>query len=256
VLRAGLCSELDYFKDLAKEISRYRLTPGRQIQSLEQSSEEAWVKLYRRDCHSDNQQISYYLKGQLVALMLDLHLLAIGSSLQALLRKMWNTYGIQERGYTQQDLINISATFDSSLVTLLPAWLEGTADLRLEEQLKSVGMNLLADNNKQAYSGINLALWGAELRINMIDRNSPAESACLYAGDEILAIDNVRCRTVDFFEKNLNIDQLHTLVISHDGLVQNRQLIPQAPQPRAWSLKIDDNALAEIINKRQLWLHG
>ncbi|MBJ7363482.1 MAG: M61 family metallopeptidase [Synechococcus sp. SupBloom_Metag_053] len=256
VLRAGLCSELDYFKDLAKEISRYRLTPGRQIQSLEQSSEEAWVKLYRRDCHSDNQQISYYLKGQLVALMLDLHLLAIGSSLQALLRKMWNTYGIQERGYTQQDLINISATFDSGLVTLLPAWLEGTADLRLEEQLKSVGMNLLADNNKQAYSGINLALWGAELRINMIDRNSPAESACLYAGDEILAIDNVRCRTVDFFEKNLNIDQLHTLVISHDGLVQNRQLIPQAPQPRAWSLKIDENAVAEIINKRQLWLHG
>jgi predicted metalloprotease with PDZ domain len=139
---------------------------------------------------------------------------------------------------------------------LLPAWLEGTADLRLEEQLKSVGMNLLADNNKQAYSGINLALWGAELRINMIDRNSPAESACLYAGDEILAIDNVRCRTVDFFQKNLNIDQLHTLVISQDGLVQNRQLIPQAPQPRAWSLKIDENAVAEIINKRQLWLHG
>ena len=88
---------------------------------------------------------------------------------------MWKIYGIQERGYTQQDLINTAATFDSSLFTLLPAWLEETTDLGLEEPLKSVGMNLLADNNKQAYSGINLASCGAELRINMVSKQPSRE---------------------------------------------------------------------------------
>ena len=76
VLQAGLCSEEEYLKDLANDLSRFLSTPGRKVQSLLESATEAWVKLYRRDAHSDNQQISYYLTGALVSLLLDLHLLA------------------------------------------------------------------------------------------------------------------------------------------------------------------------------------
>jgi predicted metalloprotease with PDZ domain len=71
---AGIGSEATVLEDLGKDLSRYLLTPGRRVQSLRQSSQEAWVKLYRQDAYSADNQISYYLKGAVVAMVLDLHL--------------------------------------------------------------------------------------------------------------------------------------------------------------------------------------
>ena len=65
-LQAGLTAAADYFKDLGEDLSRYLLSPGRQVQTLRESSEEAWVKLYKADAYSASSQISYYLKGCLL----------------------------------------------------------------------------------------------------------------------------------------------------------------------------------------------
>lgn len=71
-LRAGIYNRSTFLDLLSKDISNYLNISGRKIQPLAESSFDAWIKLYRRDAYSNNNQISYYLKGELVTLLLDL----------------------------------------------------------------------------------------------------------------------------------------------------------------------------------------
>ncbi|MGL5035322.1 MAG: M61 family metallopeptidase, partial [Microcystaceae cyanobacterium] len=108
-LRAKIYDSKVFLHNLSKEISRYLLTPGRQIQPLAESSFDAWIKLYRRDSHSDNCQISYYLKGELVTLLLDLLIrdrFSNQKSFDDVLRQMWEKFGKSEQGFTPEQLEN------------------------------------------------------------------------------------------------------------------------------------------------------
>jgi len=256
ILRAGLCSNADYFDDLGKDINRYLCTPGKAVQSLVASSEEAWIKLYRRDAHSDNQQISYYLKGQLVALLLDIHLLSKGFCLGQLLQELWQRFGVYQRGYSPEDLLNAAAKFDDNLLSILPIWLNSIEDLPLESNLLMVGMRLASADEKHAFSGIGLELNNGELRICKLARDSPGESAGLCVGDEILAIDGERCRSIDFFDQYLQPKYNHRLVISHDGCISEMLLCPSIIKPLSWSLVEDPDAPSDAIKLRCRWLQG
>lgn len=75
LLRSGVIDKASYLKLLAAQINRYYQTAGRDLQSVAESSFDAWIKLYRPDENSNNQGVSYYNKGALIALLLDLTLL-------------------------------------------------------------------------------------------------------------------------------------------------------------------------------------
>ena len=66
----GLIAEADYLELLGRSITSLLRTPGRTKQTLEEASFDAWIKYYRQDENSPNAQVSYYLKGSLVALCL------------------------------------------------------------------------------------------------------------------------------------------------------------------------------------------
>ena len=176
VLQAGLCSEEEYLEDLAKDLSRFLSTPGRQVQSLLESATEAWVKLYRRDAHSDNQQISYYLKGALVSLLLDLHLLAQDKGLHVLLQQLWERFGRVGRGYSQADIEELVGELDPQLPALLQAWLSGVDELPLSGYLKNVGLDLCPDPAESPYSGLQATFKEGQLTISKVDRGSPARA--------------------------------------------------------------------------------
>lgn len=95
-LRAGIYQRKTYLENLSKDITRYLTIPGRNVQPLGESSYDAWIKLYRRDANSDNSQISYYLKGEMVSLLLDLLIRAKHRnqrSLDDVMRLMWERFG-------------------------------------------------------------------------------------------------------------------------------------------------------------------
>ena len=72
--RAGLIDDATYLRLLNKTINQVQQTPGRLVQTVAQSSFDAWVKYYRQDENTPNATVSYYTKGALVALCLDLTL--------------------------------------------------------------------------------------------------------------------------------------------------------------------------------------
>ena len=92
VYRMGLIS-LEEYLDMQKDnLNRYYGTPGRKFHSLDDSSYNAWIKLYRPDENSNNSSISYYLKGGIVFFALNILLAEKNKSINDLLSLLWKDY--------------------------------------------------------------------------------------------------------------------------------------------------------------------
>ncbi|MBE9153418.1 PDZ domain-containing protein [Cyanobium sp. LEGE 06113] len=258
---AGLCSAAEVLDDLGADLSRYLLTPGRAVQSLRQSGEEAWVKLYRADADAPNNQISYYLKGAVLALVLDLHLRRVGSGLPVVLRQLWRRLGCVGRGYHETDLLEAFAAQAPDLQTLLPAWLEGLEDPPLAAYLADVGLSLQPRSQSGAWVGWQLKSGTGGLTLQRVVRDSPAQQAGLMVGDELLALHGWRLHQPDDVAQLLQPEAaLSTaeagipLLYARDGQVKTTLLRPASPAVEAWDLKPDAEADAASLDRRHRWL--
>ncbi len=255
---AGLCSEAELLDDLGADLSRYRLTPGRHVQSLHDSAEEAWVTLYRQDGQSRNNQVSYYLKGAVVAMMLDLHLRRHGSALILVLRDLWRSFGRCRRGYRSQDLIDAFASHAADLSTMLPIWLNSTDDPDMEGYLDDVGLRLVAEHGKERYIGWQLreAVNCGAVEVSAVDRGSPAASAGVQIGDEILALDHQRLRSPSDSSQALPPDHGDPteVLLCRDGLIRTITLASAPPAVSRWRLEPVPEASDAVLEKRRRWL--
>ena len=194
-LRAGIYNAQTFLTALSKEITRYLTTPGRLVQPLGESSFDAWIKLYRRDAHSDNSQISYYLKGEMVTLLLDLIIRSRHSnqrSFDDVLRAMWQQFGKEETGFTPAQLQQtIETVAETDLSEFFDRYLNTTAELPLADYLAWFGLQLQGDEDLLPFTGMTVKSEGCEI-VKFVEFNSPAQQAGLDAGDELLAIDGVR----------------------------------------------------------------
>ena len=187
--RAGLIDNAQYLKLLSKTINQVLQTPGRQVQSVAQSSFDAWVKYYRQDENSVNATVSYYTKGSLVALCLDLSLRQHGkASLDLLMRALWKR--CQGGPMREADLLaELSQLADPSLSAQLQQWVHGTDELPLKPLLLQHGISYENDSCSRIEKlGLKLnehqGLW-----VKAVLRDSAAEQAGFAAGDEWLGVE-------------------------------------------------------------------
>ena len=255
---AGLADERELLADLGADLSRYLLTPGRTIQSLRESSQEAWVKLYRQDAHSPDCQVSYYLKGAVLALVLDLRLRQVGSWLGAVLQQLWRSHGRRRRGYRETDLLAAFTDHDAALAELLPAWLDGHQDPPLQEALAVVGLQLLSQSSDQWEGGLRAELEAGSLRLRRVVRDGAAQRAGLRVGDELLALDGCRLLSPEDLNSVLKAGdgappQL-PLLYSRDGRVRQAILNLAPPAVSAWRLEPDPAATSQALDLRRRWM--
>ncbi len=256
-LLCGRASEEQLFEDMGADLSRYRLTPGRlQGQSLRQSSQEAWVKLYRRNAYSDDSQISYYLKGAVISLVLDLELRRSGSCLVQVLRDLWQRLGRWGRGYGEADLLAAFSARSPRLGQLLPFWLEGFDDPDLPTYLGDVGLLLVPEPADQPFTGLRCALEAATagLQITRVERGSPAERAGLVVGDELLALDGWRLRKPEDLASCLRPEREQELTICRRGSLRSLCLTPAPAGVEHWRLRPDPAATQQALERRRQWL--
>jgi predicted metalloprotease with PDZ domain len=108
VYRAGLSTLEEYLDAVKGHFETYFSTPGRYFHSLEQSSFNAWVKLYRPDENSKNSSVSYYLKGGLVFMVLHGLLIEKGKSINDLLISLWTQFKQRpDQGVTKQEIYQL-----------------------------------------------------------------------------------------------------------------------------------------------------
>ncbi|MBV9890368.1 MAG: M61 family metallopeptidase, partial [Rhizobacter sp.] len=199
LLRSGSIDAARYLKLLATTISGVLGSPGRTVQSVAAASFDAWVKYYRGDENTPNATISYYAKGSLVALALDLTLRSDRSgSLDDVMRLLWH-----KSSGGAIDEADIAAALEQvggrSFARELAEWVHGTGELPLAELLQRFAVELEAQPATLAQRlGVRVsesALTG--VKVTHVLRDGAAERAGVSAGDELLAVGGWRVRRLD-----------------------------------------------------------
>ncbi|MEX2582022.1 MAG: PDZ domain-containing protein [Gemmatimonadota bacterium] len=151
LLRAGLMTPERYLERLGDSIARLQALPGRHHQSLEESSFDAWIRFYRPDAHTPNAQVSYYHKGSLVALAIDLEIRRASGgerSLDDVLRVLWERWLEADVGFPEDGPGGIQEVVESvyggSLDSLFERYVRGTAEIDFDEVLQAAGLVLVA----------------------------------------------------------------------------------------------------------------
>ncbi len=196
LVRSGVISIADYLGLLEKNISSVLKTPGRIRQSVGQSSFDAWTHYYRQDENSPNAIISYYTKGALIALALDLRLRlesAGACNLDEVMRALWRRYGLTNVGVPEEGIFELVAEIGGGKIARwLKKAVEGTDDLPLAKWLKPFGVHCRFEAGSSTPTlGIKLRE-GRAARIATAYDGGPAQQAGLSAGDMLMAVDGLR----------------------------------------------------------------
>jgi predicted metalloprotease with PDZ domain len=278
VHRAGLSRREEYLGRLSEHLQRLAATPGRAVQSLSQSSFDTWIKFYRPDENSASSSVSYYLKGALAAFVLDAALRRAGErrglapaadrdDLPCLDRVLREAYGRHagSRGFLRGELVELFSTVaGEDFAPLLTATLDETRELDVAAALATFGLRLAPPPTETANQGAGKGWAGWTLRrddgrvwVSEARRGTPAASAGINAGDELLGLDGYRVNPGGWDER-LAIcrpgDQVELLLARRERVLTVPLTLGSEPPPLA--VEIDPAASAQAIAQREHWLGG
>ena len=272
--RSGVIDATSYLELLGRTVTGVLRTPGRSTQSLAESSFDAWIKFYRPDENTPNAVVSYYAKGALVALALDLTLRLRGSSLDQLMRALWQRYGRSGEGVPEDGIKRLATDLaGDDLAGLFERYVDGAEDPPLADLLARVGVMLhlrpaeggrdrggsAAKDAKlsspRTTLGIKLAA-GREAKLQYVFRDGPAARAGLAAGDLIVAVDGLRAspEMLEALAERTSPGQTVSVhAFRRDELVELDVTLDAAPSDTAY-LALDESATAEAIARRTSWI--
>lgn len=262
LLRSGIINEATYWGLVCKTLNGVLQGVGRFKQSLAESSFDAWTKYYRQDENAPNAIVSYYTKGSLLALTLDLTIqkeTAGKKSLDNLMRHLWQEFGKdfyqlastdQQKGVTSQQVEEMVAQLCGvDMTSFFDRYVRGTDDLPVVELLAKSGAKSgikLVDHRKTSKPslGIKLAADGNDCKVAQVFHGGAAHLAGISAGDMIIAIDALRATAKDVptkLSRLLERYQVGSSVTVHvfrrDEMMQFDVKLYSDDKPM-WSLKV------------------
>ena len=277
-MRAGVISRESYLELVGQVITRIARTPGRHRQTVEASSFEAWSKFYKQDAGSPNFIVSYYGKGSLIALALDLTLrekTAGKFSLDDVMRECWSLYGETGEGMPERGLESVAQRLcDVDLTGFFERYVRGTDDLPLGELLESVGVQLRmraatdardmggkpapANASPAPWIGSNLTVTEGRSVFGPVLAGSPAEAAGVSPGDEAVAVNDLKV-SAENLEKRLAEyapgDTVALRVFRRDELLRLSLTLVAPPETTCFLLTADDRD-SDTAARRDAWLGG
>lgn len=244
--------------------ARLRATPGRARQSLEQSSFDAWIKLYKPDESNLNTTVSYYLKGGLAMVALDLHIRRRtegARSLDDVLRLLWTRFGATGEPHPDELQPIFEEASGLALGDVFARQIRGTDDPDLVEELAGVGLELRGSPDPaQIADGLHAVWLGATttgIKVTGVFDGSPAQVAGLSPGDEIIAIDGFRTAS-DADLRNLTTtrapgDLVRLAVFRRHRLLELTVALGVAP-PTRWEIAAIADPATAAAARYEGWL--
>ena len=199
--RAGLVTDKEFLNARAAGITDLQNRPGRFETSVEEASFDAWVKYYRQDENSVNNQISYYDKGEIVNMMLDVTIRSASKgakSLDDVMRHLYDEFYKKGKNYTPEDYQKISEMMaGKSLEEFFSKYVRGEAEIDYAGIMAGIGIKAetAQPNKNRAYIGADTAEENGRLNIRTVTVGTPAYDQGLNTGDQIVAIDGNRAST-------------------------------------------------------------
>jgi predicted metalloprotease with PDZ domain len=217
-VRAGLLTPAQGFEEWMTSWTGHLETPGRTVQSAETASFDTWIRFYRPDENSVNVAESYYRRGQLLGLALDLTIRGATAGRRGLddvMRLLWRRWGSKDRGYPEGAVEDAVARVVSSRARarrFFDRYVRGTETPDLAKLLPAAGLELrLVPESEDGVTeespvktrgdfGWKTKTESGRLLVAEVREGGAAMRAGLSAADEIVAIDGVRA-SEDFLRR-------------------------------------------------------
>lgn len=267
LVRAGILSPDAYLKRLARVATRLERTPGRRHQSLAESSFDAWTKFYRPDANTLNAVVSYYNKGALVSLCLDLKLrMASGGEvdLGTVMRAAWRRYGKTGTPVPEHGLADLAAEVSGlDLEDFFVRYVHGTEDPPFAEMLAVFGVHCerrpAGDPGEAAQSALGLRLAAGDSgRVLHVLDDGPAQAAGVCPDDRLVALAGLAVNA-DTLASRLRPHPVGTTLPLH--VLRGEELlcldVAVAPSPAdTWYMALAAGVEEEALVRRRSWLRG
>jgi predicted metalloprotease with PDZ domain len=279
LIRSGLIDAKSYLELVGRTASRVYAGSGRTKQSLAASSFDAWTKFYRQDENAPNAIVSYYAKGALAALAIDLYIVRVtdgAKSLDDVMRLLWTRHGqtgvgVPERGI--EALVNEVTGEDCT--DFVTPFLYETEDAPIEDLLADVGVRVVfrpaesdgdrggtagkwaeADVARAGDLGVKTKSLGAGVKLTHVLDGGAARAAGLSAGDVVVAMDGLRVTGGQLTARARSMGpgtsvEMHAF--RRDELMTFTVQLQSPPHDRVY-LRLDDSADADCLKRRESWL--
>jgi len=234
--RAGFTSVDQTLDGLATALRDAQSRPGRTVQSLAESSFDAWIKFWKNSPNAFNSEVDYYDKGSDVSLILDLdirHRSENRASLDDAMRTMAKRFPLSGTGYTNADLQKIIEELtNSGFAQFFEAYIYGTKEIDFKKYLDYAGLEVIEKENKEKPEmGIMTAMIGDKTVVRRVIAGSAAHAAGLDRDDEILALNGSRVRHSDLESRlaDFKVGDKITLTVFRDDQLRNFEVTLRAP---------------------------
>lgn len=265
--RAKLLTEAQYLTSLAKTLTTVTQRSGRRKQSVADSSFDAWIKYYRQDENAPNSVVSYYQKGALIGLALDLSIRAQTrgkrslDDVMRLLWKQWKAAGDDYRGVAEDDIVQtVEAATGLQLAREIAEWTEGHSDPDYEALLAPFGVLCKrrpdVDAAHFALLGVKATHANRECKLAHVFDGSPAQAAGLSANDVLVAVGGLRVTASNIdtlLSRYATGDEIEIYAFRRDELMRFSVRLAAQP-PMKFSLEVDAKSARAAQQLRKSWL--
>lgn len=194
LMRAGLVSDSVYFELLGENIGSLQSSPGRLVTSASLASLTSWHSGY--GAGNPNQSISFYTKGALIGLLLDLAVRDAtdgARGLDDIMRGLYERYYQQNEGVPEDGIQRMAEEISGRpLDEFFAAYVHGTDELPYDSLLAVVGLaaSEVPDTTKPAATlGLAVRKQGDDWTVTNVMPESPALAAGILRGDVVVAVD-------------------------------------------------------------------
>jgi len=277
LLHSGLIEPKTYLELLGRSLTSVYQSRGRRRQTLEESSFDAWIKFYKQNENSPNAMVSYYRKGAMVALALDLELrLKSGGecSLADVMRALWqkfgedSSHGLPEGGFErlaeEVSGLNLSDFFKQALrstvdppVGILLAQFGIRLKMRARESESDVGGSRGKHRERPtAWLGFRTVKHGDRSLVKTVINDGPAVKSGLSANDELVALNGCRVTAGNYSALIERIDAGQSIdidVFRRDELLRVTVVAAASPRDICF-LTIEADADEATLQRRRDWL--
>jgi predicted metalloprotease with PDZ domain len=257
---AGIIDTDNYLTTLANDINLVENQPGRKVLTVTGASFDAWIKAYRPDENYINTAISYYNKGCLIAMLLNLQIINNSEakySLDDVMRFMYNEYyKKQSRGYTDTEFKQGLEKFTGNLDDIYNKYVYGLDELDYNRYLNYAGYKLtdsLAETNEPSL-GIVTKTVNDKLVVSNVLRGGAAWLAGLNTDDELTTIDDIQITDINTALTSKNPGDEITISFNRDGLPHSLPLTLQRTPQVKYKIDTLDNPNARQLLARKKWL--
>ena len=258
--RCEIYKDEEYLAIVATAITKMENLPGAKVQTLAASSFDAWIKFYIADENSDNSTISYYQKGMLASMIIDLEIIKRTNGkkkLDDVMRLLYTEYyKTKKRGFTEDEFAKALETVaGSSFTELLQNMVYTTNPIEYGKYLQYVGVELKNQPSGKMPLGLNTKLENGKTIVKFVEVNRPASKAGLSVNDEIIAINGYRVNgDIDEFTSRLKEGIEAEMLVSRMGKLITLKVVPEKDPTVNYKLVKMENVTEEQKVLYNFWV--